>query len=89
MTVEFDKSFLKSLDQIKDKSILKRIENVIEKFETAKTLSEVANIKKLSGHAAYYRIKLGDYRLGFELINPQTVRMILVAHRKTIYRKFP
>lgn len=52
MTVEFEKSFLKSLDNIKDKPILKRIKNLIDKFETDKTLGEVTNIKKWCNYFA-------------------------------------
>ena len=37
----------------------------------------------------YYRIKMGDYRLGFERINSLKIRFIIVEHRKDIYKKFP
>ena len=41
MTVEFDRSFLKSLSNIKDKSILKRIKNIIIKLENSDNLKAV------------------------------------------------
>ena len=89
MTVEFDASFLKSLDKITDRRILNRIALNIEKAEAAASLQEIPNIRKSSGFKAYYRIKIGDYRLGFEMKNENTLRFLLAAHRKEIYRKFP
>jgi mRNA interferase RelE/StbE len=89
MIVEFDKSFKKSLDQLHDKSLFKKIEGLIESLESSNSISEFSNIKKLSGYKVYYRVRLGDYRLGFEKINEKTIRFIVIAHRKTIYKIFP
>jgi len=89
MIVKFDKSFSKALNKIKDKTILKRIEAVIQKAEEADRFEQLSNTKKLIGFTAYYRIKVGDYRIGFELINPNEIRMITILHRKDIYKKFP
>ena len=89
MIVEFDKSFEKSIDRLKDNSLIPRIQKIIELLESAKSLNELSNIKKLSGYKTYYRFRLGDYRLGIEKINEKTVRLIIVAHRKNIYNLFP
>jgi mRNA interferase RelE/StbE len=89
MIVEFDKSFEKSIDRLRDNSLVPKIQRVIQFLESVKTLSEIPNTKKLSGYKTYYRIKLGDYRLGLEKINETTVRLIIVAHRKDIYKLFP
>ncbi|MDR3626007.1 MAG: type II toxin-antitoxin system RelE/ParE family toxin [Ignavibacteriaceae bacterium] len=89
MIVEFDKSFLKSLNKINDPLILSKIEYIINEFDGAKALISIRNIKKLSGFKNYYRIKTGDYRIGVELVDSETVRFIIIAHRKDIYRTFP
>jgi len=89
MIIEFDKSFEKSLDKIRDKSLFPRIEKTILNIENANSLSVVSNIKKVSGFQDYYRIRIGDYRLGFERIGANTVRFIIIAHRKDIYKLFP
>jgi mRNA interferase RelE/StbE len=89
MIVRFDKSFIKALDKIKDKTILKRIESVIQKAEEAETLEQISNTKKLIGFTVYYRIKISDYRIGLELINSNEIRLITILHRKDIYKKFP
>ena len=89
MILEFDKSFEKSLDKITDKSLFNKIYKLIQQIETANSLSELSNVKKLSGFKNYYRVRLGDYRIGFEKINDHTIRFIVVAFRKDIYKIFP
>ena len=89
MNIEFDKSFSKSLDKIKDRNLLARIENTIIKAEKASAIEKIPNSKKLTGYSEYFRIKIGDYRLGFERIDSETIRLIIVEHRKDIYRRFP
>jgi len=87
--VEFDKSFSKSLDKVKDSTTLQRTEKTILKLESANSLKDVNNLKKLSGFSNYYRIRIGDYRIGVEQIDKRTIRLIIIAHRKDIYKKFP
>jgi mRNA interferase RelE/StbE len=43
----------------------------------------------LTGFKNYYRLRIGEYRLGFEKIDENTLRFILIAHRKDIYKIFP
>ena len=89
MIVEFDKSFDKSLDKLKDTSLYPRIEKVISILEKTNSLIELASIKKLSGYKVYYRYRLGDYRIGIEQISKNTIRLIIIAHRKDVYDVFP
>ncbi|WP_394355064.1 type II toxin-antitoxin system RelE family toxin [Aquiflexum lacus] len=81
--------FEKSLDKIKNKSVFIKIEKTISTCESVKTLSEIPNIKKLTGFKTYYRIRLGEYRIGIEQVGNDTIRFILIAHRRDIYRLFP
>ncbi len=89
MTVEFDKSFEKWLSKINDKTLLKRIEKVILKMESAESIDQIQNVRKLAGFKRYYRVKLGNHRLGFERTSNSVIRLIIIADRKEIYRKFP
>jgi len=89
MIVEFDKSFLRSLSKIRDQRLFKRIERKILVFENATSIDEIPNVKKLTGYKYYYRVRVGEYRIGFEQINRETIRLIIAANRKDIYRKFP
>ena len=89
MEIVFDRSFSKSLNKLTDKEIKNKIEQVIFEVEAANSLSDVANVKKMQGFKAFYRIRIGDYRMGVELEDTMTLRFIIVLHRKDIYKKFP
>lgn len=89
MIVRVDKSFIKSLNEINDTTILQRIKQLIVSLEEASTLKEINNIKRLKGFKRYHRIRMGDYRLGFEVTAAKEIRLIVFAHRKDIYRSFP
>ncbi|MBK6859569.1 MAG: type II toxin-antitoxin system RelE/ParE family toxin [Saprospiraceae bacterium] len=68
MIVEFDKSFEKSLEKLKDLSLLSKVERIILSLESTDSLRQLKNITKLTGYKVYYRIKINEYRLGFEMI---------------------
>lgn len=89
MTIKFDKSFIKAIDKIKDPSILKRKESVIYKLELIDSINMITNTIKLIGYSTYYRIKIGDYGLGFEITTLNEIRLITILHRKDIYKRFP
>lgn len=89
MILEFDKSFSKSIDRINDSKVADKIEQLIVNIENVKAISEIKGVKKLVGFKNYYRIRIGDYRLGFELKSHDVVRFIIIAHRKDIYKIFP
>ncbi|MBW7867207.1 MAG: type II toxin-antitoxin system RelE/ParE family toxin [Brumimicrobium sp.] len=88
MNVTFDKSFDKSLDKLKNQQIKSRISKIIEKCETANKLTDIPNLKKMTSFTSYYRIKIGDYRVGIEF-DGTTIDFVIVAHRKDIYKVFP
>ena len=87
MKVEFRRSFTKDLKSITDKSLLKRVKETIETVEQSKTLNDLPNRKKLKSEDKYFRLKIGDYRLGFALEN-DTVIFVRFLHRKEIYKFF-
>jgi len=89
MIIEFDKSFSKSLDKINDKTTLKKVSKTIDLIETKNAIIDIPNTKKMVGFTSYFRIKIGNYRIGFEKINDSTIRFIIICHRKDIYNKFP
>jgi len=88
MKLEFRKSFLDDLKCIQDRAILRRVTNLIETWEQTETLAEVAHLKKLKGRGNHYRVRIGDYRLGFSVIN-DTVCLVRLLPRKDIYKYFP
>ncbi|NVP18162.1 type II toxin-antitoxin system RelE/ParE family toxin [Candidatus Gracilibacteria bacterium] len=88
MIIEIDDSFKKDFLKIKNNDIRKRIISKIETIEKVDFLDEITNIKKLKGFEKYYRIRLGDYRIGFEY-NQEKIILIRVRSRKDIYNIFP
>ena len=66
MTIEFDKSFEKFLVKINNKALFKKVKKIIVELEIAETLADFKNAKKLTGFKYYYRIRIGNYRLGLE-----------------------
>lgn len=46
-----------------------------------------ADIKKLAGHEDRYRLRVGDYRVIYEIRDGQLVILVVgVGHRREIYR---
>ena len=88
MQVKYRESFIKDLKQIKNKQVKKQIEKTIKLVKSASTLSEIPNVKKLRGYKNFYRIRIGNYRIGFYLEN-NTLVFVRVLHRKDFYKYFP
>ena len=88
MELEFHNSFSKDIDKIKDKHIKNQCFELIEKLEALGSLSELPDVKKLKGFQYFYRIKMGDYRIGIEYRKSKVIfkRFLL---RKDIYKYFP
>ena len=88
MEVEFLDNFSKDLDKISVKSVKNNITKLIINLESAKSLAEIPQIKKLKGHKTAYRVRIADYRIGF-FLEGQKVTFARVVHRKEIYNIFP
>ena len=88
MKVEFLSSFNKDISKLSSSPVRKSLCKTILALESAQSLSEIPNLKKLSGFTDAYRIRLGDYRLGFFFSN-SVVQLARIAHRKDIYKIFP
>ena len=88
MIVLIDTCFEKDTDSIKDKKLLYKIADKIEEIQHSDSLKTVASCKKLTGSKNAYRIRIGDYRIGFLLEN-DTVDLIRFLHRSKIYDFFP
>jgi mRNA interferase RelE/StbE len=49
-----------------------------------------ADIKKLTGYADRYRLRVGDYRVIYEIADEQLIILIVgVGHRREAYRALP
>ncbi len=62
--------------------------SLIELLEEANSIRELSNVKKMKGFGNYYRIRIGDYRVGCR-VEKNTIELMRLAHRKDIYSIFP
>jgi mRNA interferase RelE/StbE len=88
MKTAFTNKFLQQVSSGRFTIIHKKIEKVILDVEKATTLSQIKNLKKLKGQTKYYRIRLGDYRIGL-YIEDQVIEFTTIGNRKDIYKHFP
>ena len=88
MQYEFEKSFVRDYQKVKEKDLAKAILEAINTVSEASSIKDIRNVKKLSGFKSAYRIRVGDYRIGCRLRNEKIV-FVAFAHRKDIYKKFP
>ncbi|MCI0501415.1 MAG: type II toxin-antitoxin system RelE/ParE family toxin [Epsilonproteobacteria bacterium] len=87
MKIEIRDSFLKDIKK-QSKENKQKIEAIFNDMKTAESISDLRNIKKLQGFKIFYRIRIGDYRLGFAF-EDETIVLLHFLHRKEIYRFFP
>lgn len=81
-------SFNKDIAKLKDGKTARKLETLILKLQLSNSLPEISGVKKMSGSLNAYRLRVGDYRVGFYL-EDITIRLTAFAHRKDIYKKFP
>ena len=85
----YKKTFLKDLANLPP-TYRERIEKLV--FEE---ISELANIfcvrdvKKMRGYRDYYRIRVGDYRIGCKVEAENRIVFYRVKSRNDIYKVFP
>jgi len=84
----FRETFARDLKGVRDKNLLQRVKESIEAVERADSLNALPNLKKLKGAKNYFRLKIGDYRIGIALEN-DTVVFVRFLDRKDIYKYFP
>jgi len=84
----FQSSFAKDIRSINDQSLRNRVAELIESVERAINLTAIPNVKKLRAPGGYYRVRVGEYRVGL-IVRGSTVSFVRCLHRKEIYRYFP
>lgn len=89
MKIRYTKRFSKDLDSIvHDTKLRKRLLLVLEKLRQMVSLAEMNDVRKIQGYEEYYRIRIGDYRLGVK-VTKDWIEMLRFLHRKDICKKFP
>lgn len=88
MNTRFRESFDEDLSALTDARLRRRIKRVIEQVEAVPTFQQIPNLKRLDARGKYYRIRVGDYRVGL-VFEQGAVTFVRCLHRKEIYRYFP
>jgi mRNA interferase RelE/StbE len=91
MEVIITKGYIKDLKFL-PKEVVVAADEVIDLLTAAKSLQDSSvDYKKLSGQKKtenYYRIRVGNYRIGCQLIQP-TIILITIFSRQDDYKGFP
>ena len=88
MKVTFKKRFLRDLKGLPT-AIRQRVEVLVfEELPEIDNIQQLSGLKKIQGHHTYYRLRVGDYRIGMSIEQDQII-LYRVLHRKDIYRNFP
>jgi len=88
MKVETLKSFEKDIEKINDKKLAIKLIQIIKEIEDAKELSAIKNLKKMKAKGSYYRVRVGNYRVGLKF-EKDIIILLRFMHRKDIYNYFP
>ncbi len=78
--ISWDERALQDLEKL-EVLLRKRIVKKIEQFADSCSFND---IKRLQGYDKLYRLRVGDYRVIFELLN-QEIIILKIGHRKNIY----
>jgi len=84
----FRRSFAKDLKKIRQSALLQEVQTVLEQIEQSTSLHDIPNVKHLTSEGPYYRIRIGDYRLGL-FVEDEAITIVRFLHRRDIYRYFP
>ncbi len=88
MNTTFRKSFARDLKKLEDQKLLDRIRQAIEAVEEATSLENIPNLKQMSDTTNYYRIRVGEHRIGVA-VDGDTVDFVRCLPRKDLYKFFP
>ena len=89
MEILYGKRFSKDLDTIHyDAKVKKTLLELIERIRAADSLGDLKDVRKIEGYQGYFRLKVGNYRLGIKA-EKNRIELIRFLHRRDIYRRFP
>jgi mRNA-degrading endonuclease RelE of RelBE toxin-antitoxin system len=89
MKTNYLPTFIKDIKNLKSTSSYSAIQNLVfTDILAVQNLKEISNLKKLKGDDNAYRIRVGDYRIGF-FLEDDTITFARVLHRREFYRYFP
>ncbi|MFM6132470.1 MAG: type II toxin-antitoxin system RelE/ParE family toxin [Sphaerospermopsis kisseleviana] len=89
MKTNYFPTFIKDIKSLKSTSSYSVVKSLVfTDILAVQNLKEISNLKKLKGDDNAYRIRVGDYRIGF-FLEGDTITFARVLHRREFYRYFP
>ena len=85
MEVIITRQFEKDVEKELNKTSQLKLAELIKVLQQASSLDEITNVKKLKGYKTAYRIRMGEFRIGF-IPETNTIKLSRVMNRKEIYR---
>ena len=87
--VLYTRTFLKEISRLPI-DVRKRVEAIAFGEAIKQDPFLAGKTQKLTGYQTYYKIRVGDHRIGLHIdSNQQLVEFQRVLHRREIYRQFP
>lgn len=85
-------AFERDIDKVRNRALLKILDEKIIQIEKAKTIDNITGLKLLRTYKVHYRIKVETarqhYRIG-AVIRGKTIWLVRFLPRKKIYELFP
>ena len=88
MEVEYSAGFTRDLRRIRSSELRRRVLHKIEEIEEESSITEVTDVRRMRGGGHYYRVRIGDHRLGM-VVQANVATLLRFLHRREIYRYFP
>ena len=89
MHVRFKKRFLKELAKLPARTREEVERFVFETLPAADALEGIGTVERIQGHKGFYKVRFGVYRLGLRADAAGYLEVVVIAHRREIYRLFP
>lgn len=87
--IQYTRTFLKEMARLPG-NVRKRVEAIVMGEDIKEDPFLAGRTQKLSGYQTFYKIRVGDYRIGLRLdTDERLVEFERVLHRRNIYREFP
>ena len=88
MEIEYAPAFIRDLKRVRSPEVRTRAERTIQHMKAAPSVTAISGAARITGRDRYYRVRIGDYRLGFAA-EGETAVLLRLLHRRDIYRYFP
>jgi len=89
MVCLYKKTFLKDLSKLPLDYRVRIEKLVFEEIPKSNNLFEILDIRLMKGYKDYYRIRIGEYRIGCRIEKDSKIIFYRVKNRSDIYKVFP